>query len=44
MDFRKALLLEQGMIGDDKEFFREFEGLREVEGHLSLSDRYEAKV
>ena len=29
-DVRKALFLEQGMIGDDKDFFRE--GLREVEG------------
>ena len=34
--------LEQAMIGDDKDFFRE--GLREVEGYLSLSDRYKAKV
>ena len=37
LDVRKALFLtlnkalEQGMIGDDKDFFRE--GLREVEGH-----------
>ena len=30
-DVRKALFLEQGMIGDDKDVFRE--GLREVEGH-----------
>ena len=30
-NFRKALFLEQGMIGDDKDFFRE--GLREVAGH-----------
>ena len=30
-DVRKTLFLEQGMIGDDKDFFTE--GLREVEGH-----------
>ena len=30
--------LEQGMIGDDKDFFGE--GQREVEGHLSLRDNH----
>ena len=28
---RQALFIEQGMIGDEKDFFRE--SLREVEGH-----------
>ena len=47
-DVRKALFLtlskalQLGMIGHDTDFFRK--RLCEVEGHLSLSDKYEAKV
>ena len=42
-DPRKALFLTvNNALGDVKDFFRE--GLREVAGHFSWSDRHEAKV